>query len=221
MKLILCVEDELQVLENNRKAFKDAGYRVLTAENLAQAREQLAKQRPDAIVLDIMLPDGLGLELLSELRAAGNKVPVLILTAWDKPYDMARGLRAGANDYLSKPFEYEVLLARVEAMFRSVEQVPERVARGAISLDVVSMQAFLDGKDMLLTNKEFALLLLFAQRENRYMRAGFLYERIWGRAMEGDARAVKYHISRLRKKLEGSGYTISSARGEGYCFERG
>jgi len=218
MKLILCVEDEIHVLENNRKAFTDAGYAVLTAENLAQAREHLQKQAPDAIVLDIMLPDGLGLDFLTEIRAQGNKTPVILLTAWDKPYDVARGLRLGANDYLSKPFAYEVLLARVETMFRNVEQMPEQITRGPLTIDVFSGLAFLHGIDMLLTQKDLALLLLFTKHEGRSLSADYLYEKVWSRPMAEDPQAVKSAVSRLRKKLVGSGYTIRTKRGEGYCF---
>jgi DNA-binding response OmpR family regulator len=218
MKTILCVEDELKVLKNNSKALTDAGYAVLTAENLAQAREHLSRQTPDAIVLDIMLPDGLGLDWLKELREQGNKVPVLMLTAWDKPYDKARGLRAGANDYLGKPFEYEELLARVEAMFRNVSQVPETVVRGPLKLDIAASRAFLNGADMLLTHKEFSLLLLFAQHEGRTLSAEYLYEKVWGQPMAEDDNAIRATISRLRKKLTGSGCSISTDQGEGYCF---
>ncbi len=187
MKTILCVEDEPYVLENNRKMLADGGYRVMTAENLAQARAHLAETTPDAIVLDIMLPDGNGLEFLKELRAAGSSVPVIMLTAWNKSTDIAKGLRAGANDYLGKPFEYDVLLARVEAMFRNVEQVPAIIEKDLLKLDVMAGRALLDGADMLLTQKEFALLLLFVQHEGRVISAEYLYEKVWGRPMGGDA----------------------------------
>jgi DNA-binding response OmpR family regulator len=220
VKLILCVEDEARVLENNRKALIDGGYEVLTAENLAGAREHLSKQTPDAVVLDIMLPDGLGLDLLAELRERGCKTPVLLLTAWDKPYDVARGLRLGANDYLSKPFEYEVLLARIEAMFRNVEQLPERLEYGRLTFDIHSGVAFMDGVDMLLTQKEFSLLLLLIQHEARLMSAEFLYEKVWGQPMGVDDNAVRATVSRLRKKLTGSVYSIATDQGEGYCFKK-
>jgi DNA-binding response OmpR family regulator len=219
MRTILCVEDELDILENNRKAIVDAGYTALTAASVAGAREILQNQTPDAVVLDIMLPDGNGLDLLHELREAGNKVPIIMLTAWGKPSDIARGLNLGANDYLSKPFSYEVLLARVEAMFRNAEEVPETVTRGRFTLNIAAAQAFLDGADMLLTQKEFGLLLLFVQNENRVVSAEYLYEKIWKAPMSEDDSAVKTAVSRLRKKTEGGGYTISVARGEGYCFE--
>ena len=219
MKLILCVEDELDVLDNNRKAFEDAGYAVLIASNLEQTRELLKKQTPDAIVLDIMLPDGLGLDFLSEIRGQGSKVPVIILTAWDKPYDVARGLKLGANDYLSKPFAYEELLARVENMFRNVEQMPERFAYGKLSFTVVSGQVFMDGADLGLTPKEYALLLLFAQNPLKIMNAEELYQKVWSAPLAGDKNTLQATISALRKKIGLSGHDINMVRGKGYFFE--
>jgi DNA-binding response OmpR family regulator len=219
MKLILCVEDEKNILNNNCKAFTDAGYTVLTAENMTQAKEHLDNHTPDAIVLDIMLPDGNGLDLLAELRGLGSKIPIIMLTAWGKPSDIAKGLKLGANDYLSKPFTYEVLLARVEAMFRNVEQMPERITRGGLSIDVLSRQAFINGVDMLLTNKELNLLILFVQHENRNIDAEYLYEKVWGQPMNDDTRALANMVYKLRKKLDGSGYDIKTEYGQGYCFE--
>jgi DNA-binding response OmpR family regulator len=167
-----------------------------------------------------MLPDGNGLELLKELRQAGSKVPVIMLTAWGEPKDVARGLKAGANDYLSKPFEYEVLFARVDAMFRNVEQVPETITKGTLTLKVKTMMAYLHGKDMGLKPKEFSLLLTFVENEGRVMSAEQLYKTVWETTMNDDNRTLKKHISDIRKKLEKSGYTISTAYGEGYRFEQ-
>ncbi len=220
-RTILCVEDERRILENNRKAFADMGYKVLTAETLAHAREYLARESPDAIVLDIMLPDGNGLDLLSELRANGNQVPVIMLTAWGKPEDVARGLKAGANDYLPKPFEYKVLLARVEAMLRNVEQLPQVLTRGALTLKIMSDEAYCSGENLNLTQKEFSLLVVFVQHQGRIMSAEYLYEQVWGKPMAGDPNAVKKAISNLRKKLSGCGYTVSNEYRGGYRFERG
>ena len=238
MKLILCVEDELDVLDNNRKAFEDAGYDVLTAVNLEQARELLSTQTPDAIVLDIMLPDGLGLDFLQELRTGKttvsnprtkyalrisnhefSKVPVILLTAWDKPYDVARGLRLGANDYLSKPFAYEVLLARVEAMFRNVEQIPRRITYGKLSFDISSGQAYANEVELTLKPKEYSLLLLFVQNARRVMDAEELYRKVWNAPLLGDKNTLQATISALRRKITSYGYDIDMIRGKGYYFE--
>ena len=218
-KLILCIEDELDVLDNNRKAFEDAGYTVLVAANLEQARELLSRQTPDAIVLDIMLPDGLGLDLLKEIRELGSKVPIIMLTAWDKPYDVARGLRLGANDYLSKPFEYEVLLARVEAMFRNVEQMPMRITYGKLSFDISSGQAFADDVDLVLKPKEYSLLLYFVQNACKIMDAEELYQKVWNAPLLSDKNTLQATISALRKKINPHGYDIDMVRGMGYFFE--
>jgi DNA-binding response OmpR family regulator len=188
---------------------------------LAAAKECLAKTRPDAIVLDIMLPDGNGLEFLKELRSSGVSIPVIMLTAWNKNTDIAKGLRAGANDYLGKPFDYEVLLARLAAMFRNMEQVPDKIEKGPLKLDVIATQAFLRGADLLLTQKEFAVLLLFAQHEGRALSAEYLYEKAWGQSMEKDSQALRKTIYNLRRKIENSGWRIQWTRDEGYCFERG
>jgi DNA-binding response OmpR family regulator len=219
MRTLLLIEDERDILENNRRFFTAEGYRVLTAENLTQAKERLSSETPDAIVLDIMLPDGNGLDLLSELRGAGRKTPVIMLTAWGKSSDVARGLKLGANDYMSKPFAYEVLQARVEAMFRNVEQMPEVIEKGALTLKPAPMTATLNGEDLTLSRKEFALLMFFTQNENRVMSAAYLYENVWGSPMAGDDNAIKVTLSKLRKKISGSGYTIAAEYGEGYRFE--
>jgi DNA-binding response OmpR family regulator len=217
MKTILCVEDEIRVLRNNKKILTEAGFNVLTAENLAQARERMAGH-PDAVVLDIMLPDGNGLEYLKELRARGGNIPVLMLTAWNTDADIARGLDLGADDYIGKPFTYDVLLSRVKKMLAAAERVPERVTRGTLSLDILSGQAFLSGVDLLLAQKEFSLLLLFIQHEERTLSAEYLYEKVWGQPLAGSTRALANTIYRLRKSIEGSGYDILTKRGQGYCF---
>jgi DNA-binding response OmpR family regulator len=220
MRTLLVVEDEFKVLRNHLEFLEGQGYRVLPAENLAQARGHLSNGAPDAIVLDIMLPDGNGLDLLAELRAAGRKIPVIILTAWGEPKDVSRGLRLGANDYLSKPFEYDVLLARVEAMFRNVETVPAVIEKGAIKLKIRPMELLFGNQKIKLPPVEFFLLQLFVENEGAVMRAERLYEEIWGADMAGDPDAVRKAVSRLRKKIEGSGYTINTLYGEGYRFER-
>jgi DNA-binding response OmpR family regulator len=219
MKTILCVEDDLKILYNNRRALTQNGFIVLTAESLAQARRHLENGRPDGIILDIMLPDGNGLEYLKELRAGGNNVPVLMLTAWNTEADIIRGLDLGADDYIGKPFTYGLLLSRLRKMLDHAERMPDRISRGALSLDVLSGQAFKDGADMLLSQKEFSLLLLFIKNEGRTMGADYLYEKVWGLSANNDTRALANMVYRLRKSMEGCGYDIATRRGKGYCFE--
>jgi len=218
-KTILCVEDDKKILHNNTIMFKDSGYHVLTAETLAEAKEYLRSNMPDAIVLDIMLPDGTGLDLLKELREAGNRIPVILLTARDKASDIEHGLRVGANDYLSKPFEYNVLLARVDTMFRNVEQTPEMITRGMVKLNISSMAVSVNGIDVGLTPKEFSLLQFFIQNEKRFLKAEYVYKKVWGQTMNNDNNAVKIAVSRLRKKLTGSDFIIFfDDEKDGYYF---
>jgi DNA-binding response OmpR family regulator len=220
VKTLLCVEDDKTLLKNNSDFFIKSGYNVLAAENLSVAREQLAAVMPDAILLDIMLPDGSGLDLLSELRESGNKVPVIMLTAWGEPQDVSRGYRLGATAYLSKPFDYDAVLAAIEGIFGHKEEVPETVRKGALLLDVPASEAFVNGEDLLLTPKQFSLLLHFAAREGQVMTAEYLYRKIWGQTLNSDTSALRNAVYQLRKKLTGSGYTVTDGRGDGYCFKR-
>jgi DNA-binding response OmpR family regulator len=195
------------------------GYDVAAALSLQEARERLTKAAPDAIALDIMLPDGSGLDFMRELRRESN-IPILLLTGLGTPEDVVRGLTDGGDDYLTKPYDFGVLLARVEALLRRAGRFPDAVQKGPLSLDVMSGRALLHGEDLLLTRKDFALLTLFTQNEDKAIGAEYLYEELWKTPMADDTQAIKSAVSRLRKKLAGSGYTILNKRGEGYLFER-
>ena len=218
MKTLLIIEDQVDLLNNNRRFFTSRGYKVLAAENLRQARTFLS-DAPDAIVLDIMLPDGSGLDFINELRHGGVTTPVILLTAMNKSAHITDGFKKGANDYLSKPFDYEVLLARVEAMIKNAEHMPDKVVYGPLSIDVLSGQTYLGEEDMLLTQKERALLLLFVQNPGRILAASYLFGKVWGADKLDDNQALKKTISRLRGKLSGSGHTITAERNEGYVLE--
>jgi DNA-binding response OmpR family regulator len=213
------VEDNPAVQHNNRAILTRRGYRVREASNLAEARAAVAEEEPDAIILDIMLPDGSGLDFLRELRC-GSRVPVLMLTALGTSADIARGLREGGDDYLAKPYDLNVFLARVEALLRRARQMPEVVTKGALTLRPVPMIATLDGKDLALSRKEFALLMYFLQHEGQVMTAEQLYERVWDGPMLGGDNAVKVTLSKLRRRIESSGYTIASVYGQGYRLKR-
>jgi DNA-binding response OmpR family regulator len=218
MKKLLLVEDNKEIQKYNKRLFELNGYNVRLAMNLAEARAEIEEHRPDAVILDILLPDGNGLDFLRKLRETDD-IPVLLLTGLNEQDDIIKGLEQGSDDYLPKPYDFGVLLARVEAILRRASIVPERIAYGSLTIDLLSGQAFISGEDMLLTQKEFALLVLFTHNENRGMSADYLYEKVWGHPMNNNAGALKNQVSNLRKKLEGSGYVISSTRGEGYCFE--
>ena len=216
---ILFVDDEVEIRESSAYLLRRAGYEVYAAEGTEASRAVLSRVRPDLIVLDIMLEDGDGRDFCREIQQTLD-VPILFVSALDKDADIVAGLHTVGDDYLPKPFKFDVLEARVEALLRRASRVPETIVKGPLKLDIASSRAFLDGTDMMLTRKEFALLLLFIQHEDRTMSAEYLFEKLWKLSTNDDARTVKYHISNLRKKLSGSGYSISATRGEGYCFDK-
>jgi DNA-binding response OmpR family regulator len=218
-KMILLVEDEAEVQKHNKRMLELRGFTTHTAMNLAEAQTFLAHTTPAAIILDRGLPDGNGLDFLREFRKT-FQIPVLLLTGFGEAADVMLGFETGCNDYLPKPYTFGVLLVRLTRLLESAEAVPETIIKGLLTLNLKSLSAYINGVNILLTQKEFALLLMFVQNEDRNISAEYLYEQVWGLEMVGEARAVKFQISNLRKKLEGSGYTVLSTRGEGYCFER-
>jgi DNA-binding response OmpR family regulator len=220
-KRVLLVEDNEKILRGNKRMLEWEGYEVGEAMTLREARAQLEKNCPDVIVLDIMLPDGSGLDFMRQLRESNHGgVPILLLTGLTTQEDILRGLKSGGDDYLTKPYDFSILLARVEALLRRSQRVPERVTRGRLSMDVTANAATLDGRDLLLTQKEFSLLLVFTQNPGRFISGEYLYEKVWNQPQTSDSGALKTAITRLRTKIAGSGWRIESARGEGYCLEK-
>lgn len=217
--VILLVEDNLKILEANRRIFEEDGHTVLTADTLQKARKYLTETEPDVIVLDVVLPDGNGFDFMAELRET-CVAPVLFLTARDERENKLKGLRAGGNDYITKPYDIDELRERVINFLRLTRRPPPRLKLGALELDIIASMALLSGRDLILTQKEFALLSLFAQNEGTVLSAEYLYQKVWKAPLVEDTQAVRASVSRLRAKLTGSGYTITSLRNEGYCFDK-
>jgi len=219
-KLILLIEDNFEIQNTNRRMLELNGYRVETAMDLTQAWQALERMAPDLIVADIMLPDGSGLEFVRQIRER-TQTPILFLSALGEKSDIVEGLRAGGDDYLAKPYDYDEFLARIETLLRRAGQVPETIIKGKLVLNLMSQEAYVNGVDLLLTPKYFSLLLFFIQNESCVMNTDYIYEKVWGKSMAGDTQALNTAVSRLRKKLKDSGYTITAEYGKGYCFERG
>ena len=215
---LLLIEDEPLVQASNKRILERRGYSIRQAYTLAEARAIVADEPPRAIVLDIQLPDGNGLDFLQELRETSN-TPVLMLTAMGTPEDIVKGLEAGGDDYLPKPYVLPVFLTRVEALLRRASIIPDKLSIGPITIDTASNRAYINGVDMSLPPKELSLLRLFMQYPEKTMCAEFLYEKVWGQKMLGDENSLKRAVSTLRAKLEDSNYTIVASRGEGYSFE--
>ena len=216
---LLLVEDELLVQINNKMILERRGYTIRQAYTLTEANAIILEEHPFAIVLDIQLPDGNGIDFLQELRKTSN-VPVLMLTAMGTPEDVVSGLCAGGDDYLAKPYELSVFLMRVEALVRRASLIPDKLVIGPVVIDTASGRAFISGVDMRLQQKEYSLLQQFLQYPKKALSAEYLYEKAWGQKMLGDGNALRKAISNLRSKLEGSGYTIAVSRGKGYCFKK-
>lgn len=219
---ILIVEDDRDILNANCAALELEGYDVLTADTLAKGRAIAEERSPDLIILDILLPDGNGLCYCEELRGVSG-VRILFLSALNTMEDVLAGLRAGGDDYISKPYDIDELLLRVEALLRRGKLVGREeptLRLGRLECDFISCRALLCGRDLLLKPKEFALLATLVRESGRTFSAAELYKMVWGMDMAGDARTVKEHISRIRSKLgKEGGLSIISERGKGYCLQ--
>jgi len=214
---VLVVEDEAAVRLGLRLALERAGHQVLEAES-ARAAWPLLKAA-EVVVLDWRLPDEPGVALLERMREKGMETPVLMLTARAEAQDKVEGLRRGADDYLTKPFLVEELLARLEALLRRAR--PRRVIqRGPLVLDLDRLEAHLEGRPLPLTRREFDLLAFLARRPGRVYTREELLEAVWGEYL-GTPRTVDQHILQLREKLGEDPKAprfLETVRGVGYRF---
>jgi DNA-binding response OmpR family regulator len=216
---LLLVEDDPDVQANNKKALTRRSHRIRQAYTLAEARAILSEETPRAVILDIILPDGSGLDFLHELRETTH-VPVLLLTALGTPDDILRGLEAGGDRYIPKPYDLDLFLAEVEALLRRASVIPDTLIVGPLKLEAISDTAYLNGADMLLSQKEFSLLLLFTQHQGKIISPEYIYTKVWGQPMSGDSNALMVTVSNLRSSLDGSGFAITGKRGKGYIFDK-
>ncbi|KMZ55572.1 response regulator transcription factor [Dorea sp. D27] len=199
MNKILIVEDEVPISNLIKENLSDAGYLCFCAFDGMQAADMVERERYDLVLLDIMLPEIDGYELLEYIKPLG--IPVIFLTAKGDVLDKVKGLKSGAEDYITKPFEIVELLARVETVLRRYGKTQRYVSLFDITVDTLSHTVKKNGAAVALTAKEYDLLLLFAQNRNIALYRDFLYERVWGETYLGDSRTVDLHVQRMRKKL--------------------
>jgi two-component system OmpR family response regulator len=218
---ILVAEDDAALAEGVSQTLRHSGYAVDWVKNGAEADSALAANQFDLLILDLGLPKKSGLDVLKRLRASDSRLPVLILTALDGVSDRVRGLDAGADDYLAKPFDLAELEARVRALTRrGMAGSPTLLQHGALKYDQVGRTASLNGQALELSAREISLLEVFLQRAGRLVSKDQLVSHLceWGE--EVSPNAIEVYVHRLRKKLEPGGVRIVTVRGLGYSLEK-
>ena len=199
MLKVLIVEDERPIADLVEMNLTASGYACTTVYDGIAAADLLEKNAYDLVLLDVMLPGLSGYDLMEQIRPL--HIPVIFITAQGSTADRVRGLRAGADDYLVKPFEIVELIARVESVLRRAGKGDEHFSVGDVEVDVRSMQVTKGGVPVQLTRKEYDLLLLFVRNPNIALFRDTIYERVWESDFLGDSRTVDLHVQRLRKKL--------------------
>lgn len=221
MPKILIIEDEPDIADFVRRGLALKGFQVEVAHTGYQGLEIAQSSYPDVVVLDLMLPDADGIDICRELRASGN-MGIVILTARSLVGERVRGLEAGADDYLPKPFAFDELLARIRAVLRRRSSHGEGIIRvGDLVVDLERRQVRRGNRVINLTTREFDLLKLLAQHAGKPLRREFIVEHVWGYEFEGETDPVKVYISFLRRKLnvEGEADLIHALHGFGYVLE--
>lgn len=225
MKKILIIEDEPNIRELVSYNLKTSGFIPVEAEDGNLGMEMAATQKPDLILLDIMLPGKDGYEICKELRAMGDKTPIIMMTAKTDEVDKVLGLEFGADDYIAKPFGIRELLARIKAVLRrfdntgNEEAATEVLTLNGIRIDLGRHEVVVDGKKIDLTMKEFELLTFLARNRGRAFSRDELLDKVWGINYLGESRTVDVHIRHLRQKLafnEDDDQFIETIRGKGY-----
>lgn len=221
MQRILVIDDDPAVTSVLKRGLAYEGYSVDTAatgaHGLAIARDHV----PDLVILDVMLPGSDGFEILRRLRVADPDLPVMMVTARDAPSDQVHGLDGGADDYVVKPFTFEVVVARVKALLRRHEIERTEVLRFEdLSLDTGTRRARRGGRDIDLTTTEYEVLRQFLLHPRRVLPKHMLMDRVWGYDIEGSSNVLEVYIRQLRQKLEASGEKrlVHTVRGAGYVL---
>lgn len=196
---ILIVDDEKAICDLIDLNLSAAGYHCTSVQNGLDAIDLIEEEVFDLILLDIMLPGADGYDVIEYIRPL--KIPVIFITAKHEVKDRVKGLKLGADDYLVKPFDVVELVARVEAVLRRYNKTDKFLTAGNIVVDVEARRVLKDGKQVVLTNKEFGLLVLFIQNKNVALFREALYEKVWGDEYIGDSRTLDLHVQRLRRKL--------------------
>ena len=223
---ILIIEDEPDIRKTLEYNISREGYKVVCASSLSKGKEHINSSDFSLILLDLMLPDGSGLDLCREIKSDKDKssTPIIILTAKDDEVDKVVGFELGADDYVTKPFSVRELILRIKAILKRGESKKEtlEVQRqfGELTMDIDSHEAFVNNEQIILTALEFRLLRQLVDRRGRVQSRDQLLSDVWGYSAEVTTRTVDTHIKRLREKLGTMGKYIQTIRGVGYKFSR-
>ena len=223
---ILIIEDEPDIRKTLEYNISREGYEVISASSLSEGREKLESASFSLLLLDLMLPDGSGLDLCRELKQdkSLSSMPVIILTAKDDEVDKVVGFELGADDYVTKPFSVRELILRVKAVLKRGERKSDNmeVQRqfGELKIDIDSHEVFVNDEQVSLTALEFKLLRQLVDRRGRVQSRDQLLSDVWGYSSDVTTRTVDTHIKRLREKLGGMGKYVQTIRGVGYKFTR-
>ena len=218
---ILVVDDERAVRESLRRALELEGYEIELADDGLAALAALEGDEPDAMILDVLMPGLDGLEVARRVRREGSRLPILMLTARVEVDDRVAGLDAGADDYVTKPFALEELLARVRALLRRAhEDGTDRLSFGGLELDPGTREVLRDGDPIELTRTEFSLLELFMRNPRQVLTRSVIFERVWGYDFGFGSNSLDVYIGYLRRKTEAGGKPrlIQTVRGVGYAL---
>jgi len=223
---ILIIEDEPDIRKTLEYNISREGYKVESASSLSEGKEQINSSDFSLILLDLMLPDGSGLDLCREIKSDKDKssTPIIILTAKDDEVDKVVGFELGADDYVTKPFSIRELILRIKAILKRGESKKEtlEVQRqfGELTMDIDSHEVFVNSEQIILTALEFRLLRQLVDRRGRVQSREQLLSDVWGYSAEVTTRTVDTHIKRLREKLGTMGKYVQTIRGVGYKFSR-
>lgn len=219
MSRIYCVEDDESIRDLISYAVKSSGIEIESFKNATEFEKKLSQQIPDLILLDIMLPDKDGIQILRELRtnSATKKIPVIIITAKNLESDKVKGFDLGADDYVTKPFSVLELLSRIKAVLRRSGLLDDNtIEYNGIKIDNAGRQVSVDGQQISLTYKEFELLYSLLKEKGNAVRREVLLNKIWGYDYEGETRTLDVHIGSLRHKMGEKGKLIETVRNVGY-----
>jgi two-component system OmpR family response regulator len=218
---LLVIDDELTILELLSESLRFAGFDVVAAANGAEAVRAAARDRPDLVLLDVMLPDGDGFEVLRQIRARGPRIPVIFLSARGAVHDRVAGLTAGGDDYIAKPFSLDEVLARIQAVLRRAggQETGTRLVVADLVLDEDSHEVRRAGQEIALTPTEFKLLRYLMENAGRVLSRAQILDRVWDCDFRGDGNVVESCVSYLRRKVDdGELQLIHTIRGMGYVL---